>query len=340
MTTNSFLGRRLPRPNLRSSRTTLALAVAILATGRAAAASPEQLGTADIHYAADTQVVTVKTPFGDPPVGSLTAVHPDSFIVYENGRRQDNVSVAVEHPPISIGMLLEYGGRYHALNEILGQNVSNAAKELLKQIRPDDSVAVWKYADSVEPVSDAVQTADGPQGNAFSLPTPPFSELNFRDSLISTLPKIQAMSGHRVLVVLSTGIDTFSKASFADVLAATRRAGVQIYVINLGPLVQSDMPPYLIGKLPYASLNWNLAGSRLATLARASGGQMYSPESLFDLTAVYDELMAELRTRYVIQYKSHSAAAPDQPRTVRIEDRRARLVAKVRYIPAHGTAGA
>jgi hypothetical protein len=58
------------------------------------------------------------------------------------------MSVAVEHPSISIGVLLEYGGRYRVLNEILGENVSNATKALLEQIGANDTVTVWKYAEN------------------------------------------------------------------------------------------------------------------------------------------------------------------------------------------------
>lgn len=46
---------------------------------------------------------------------------------------------------------------------------------------------------------------------------------------------------------------------------------------------------------------------------------MYSPDSTLDLAAVYDDLMENLRVRYVIFYKS--AARPEEhgPRTVRVE---------------------
>ena len=45
---------------------------------------------------------------------------------------------------------------------------------------------------------------------------------------------------------------------------------------------------------------------------------MYSPETTLDLSGIYDDLMENLRTRYVVSYKSDSDADADLPRTVRI----------------------
>jgi Ca-activated chloride channel family protein len=295
-------------------------AALLMSTTLAAGGSPAgHTPAADVHFDSDTQLVTIKMPFGDPRAATLTDVHPDSFVVYEDGRRQENVSVAVEHPSLSIGVLLEYGGRYHELNEILGAKAANAARSLLEQTGPTDSVAVWKYADGVDPIASESAAPDGLQRSLVSLPTPPFSELNFHDALLATLPKMQAMSGNKALVLISTGLDTFSKASFAAVLAETRKAGVPIYVINLGPLIQSDLPPYAAGANSYGKLNWAEAESELDKLARASGGRMYSPESQLDLNGVYDELMASLRTRYVIQYKAQESERHHPPRVIEVE---------------------
>jgi hypothetical protein len=98
-------------------------------------------------------------------------------------------------------------------------------------------------------------------------------------------------------------------------------------------------------------VNWSRAEAQLGKLARASGGRMYSFESRLDLPVVYDELMANLRVQYVIQYKSAASANPERPRTVRVEwvdsgaegsaptadgarSTRARLIAEAEYVRA------
>jgi hypothetical protein len=46
---------------------------------------------------------------------------------------------------------------------------------------------------------------------------------------------------------------------------------------------------------------------------------LYSPENLIDLSATYDDIMENLRVRYVITYKSSNGSAGGGPRTVRVE---------------------
>jgi hypothetical protein len=46
---------------------------------------------------------------------------------------------------------------------------------------------------------------------------------------------------------------------------------------------------------------------------------LYSPASTIDLTAIYDDIMENLRVRYVITYKSSNAGSLNARRTVRVE---------------------
>jgi hypothetical protein len=46
---------------------------------------------------------------------------------------------------------------------------------------------------------------------------------------------------------------------------------------------------------------------------------MYAPSSILDLARLYDDLMENLRVRYVISYRSSTSNPLDTPRTVRVE---------------------
>jgi VWFA-related protein len=308
--------------------------------------------SAQVDFAPDSGLVSIKTFLDKSAFPWLTSAHPDDFAVYENGVRQQNVDVTVEHVPMSIGILLEYGGRYHTLNEIRGEKAWTAAQDLLQEIGPDDKVALWKYADTVELVSDWGSSADSGARTQFSSPPPSLSELNLYDAVIKTLPKMQSMPGRKVLVLISSGVDTFSKASFADALTEARKAGVPIYVVNLGPTLRSAL--FLDSSVtggPFNDLNWKRARTELEKLAHVSGGGIYSPESSLDLTGVYDDLLANLRVRYTIQYMAHGAASDSRPRAVRLElsgpmsrvvagNKKAngRLIAEAEYVPTHVSA--
>jgi hypothetical protein len=141
-------------------------------------------------------------------------------------------------------------------------------------------------------------------------------------NLISTTPcwllclRSHKCRGRKVLVV-SSGIDTFSKAGIADVLLAERETGVPVCVIDMGPLLRTALLiDSSIGKQPYARLKWEQASAQLSRIANVSGCRASTPESSFEPPAAFDGMLANLRLQYIIRYQ---ATALNLPGTRRVE---------------------
>ena len=272
----------------------------------------------ETHFDPSTGMVTVKMLVQDPNGYFIPNIRRENFVVYENGARQQNATVEIEHAPVTMGVLLEYGGRYQALNKSLGEEVARAAHAFLDEIGRSDQVAIWKYGDTVEELAGFSQGHDKFESSLIPLAAPPFSELNFYDALVTTLSRMQTMKGRKALLVVSSGLDTFSKANYQDVLRAVHQSDVPIYAINIGPVLQSDISLLPPGG-PYARLDWKRAEAELQQIATESGGRMYSPDNTYNLAGIYDDLMENLRVRYVITYKPTGGADLSTARTVRVE---------------------
>jgi len=108
----------------------------------------------EIKFKPATRQVTIKLHVEDPNGYFLPNLHPDNFAVYEDGVRQKNVAVEVEHAPVSIALLMEFGGRYHELNQSLAGQMDEAGRQLLNVSGHDDKVAVFKYGDQLETLVD------------------------------------------------------------------------------------------------------------------------------------------------------------------------------------------
>ena len=147
---------------------------------------------------------------------------------------------------------------------------------------------------------------------------PEFSEANLYDAVISMLGQMRQAAGRKGIVLISSGIDTFSEAGFDDVLQTARTSDTPIYVISLVPMlrqiVQMQAPTE-----PLARVDWQKAEKQLEEIARLSGGRAYAPESTIDLSATYDDLLENLKIRYVVSYRSSSNSDLNSPRTIRIE---------------------
>jgi VWFA-related protein len=270
----------------------------------------------EIQFDPSSGMVTMRILAQDPNGYFIPNIRRENFAVYEDGVRQQNATVEIEHSPVSMGILLECGGRYEALNKALGEEISRAAHAFLDEISKEDKIAIWKYGDTIETVSEFSQGHETIQNSLDALGTPPFSELNFYDALLTALNRMQPIHGRKALLVISSGRDTFSKAAFHDALRAAGSSDTPVYVINIGPVLQEHIS--VMGNSgPYARLDWQQAGNELQQIAKASGGRMYSPHSTIDLAGIYDDLMENLRVRYVITYKSTSNS--DAERTVRVD---------------------
>jgi hypothetical protein len=84
---------------------------------------------------------------------------------------------------------------------------------------------------------------------------PDSSETNFYDALVSTSEAMKTVTGRKALIVITSGVDTFSKVKYDDALNAVRASGTPVYIINLGPDLREAAKGYASAG-PYAHLDW------------------------------------------------------------------------------------
>jgi VWFA-related protein len=271
----------------------------------------------EIHFDPAAGTVTLKLLVQDPNGYFIPNIRRENFVVYENGVRQNSASVDIEHAPASIGLLLENGGRHPSLNRELAHHISAAGNELLHSLDRRDQAAIWMYADAVKQAADYQKGRETVQVLLAGLEPPEISETNLYDALIAMPGFMKPASGRPGIIVVTSCIDTFSKANFEDALQASGRSPFPIYAISLvDPLrLTADLqgPPAL------QRFNWNEGENRLQQIARASGGRLYSPKTAVDLTAAYDDMLENLKVRYVITYRSSDNAPSNKARTVRVD---------------------
>jgi hypothetical protein len=125
---------------------------------------------------------------------------------------------------------------------------------------------------------------------------------------------MRAVGGRKAVLLISTGIDTFSHATFDDVLHAAEQSDTPVYVIGL-----ADMAKALSGTSgPFSKIDWKRADDQIKALARVSGGRAYIGDSMIEAPAIYDDIMEHLRVRYVFTYVSSNPATTGGARTVRV----------------------
>jgi Ca-activated chloride channel family protein len=271
----------------------------------------------EIHFDRAAEIVTIKLLVQDPNGYFIPNIRRDNFAVYEDGVRQTNATVDIEHAAVSLGLLVEYGGHYQGLNGELVREVSRASHQLLDVLGEQDKIVIWAYGDTVKQIADSSQGRETIDRTLLNLQAPGVSETNLYDAVLSALGRMRAMTGRKAMILISSGVDTFSKATYEDVLAAARNCDTPIYIIGLGPVLRDAAE--LHGTVLATRIDWHGAETKLQEIARLCGGRFYAPISTIDLSAIYDDMMENLKVRYVITYKSSNTASLSARHTIRVE---------------------
>jgi VWFA-related protein len=272
----------------------------------------------EIKFTPGSRSVTIELQVQDPNGYFLPNIRRDNFAVYEDGVRQKLETLQVEHAPVSVALLLEFGGRYHELNKTLGLEVPQIGREILSVAGRDDKVAVFTYDSKLQTVSDFTQ-APGTLDTVFDrLGTPSISEANFYDALLGVLNRMRELTGRKAVIVVSSGIDNSSQATYQQVLQAAKESAVPIYSIGLAVVMEREAAVFG-ATAPFARVDWNAAEKQLEAISKVSGGRAYVLDSDLEIPAIYDDIMENLRLRYVITYVSSNPATVGPPRDIRVE---------------------
>jgi VWFA-related protein len=268
----------------------------------------------EISFDRQTRRVTVRVSVQDVSGHFIPNLRPENFAVYEDGQLQKDLTVDVEHAPVTLAVLVEGGGRYQRLNTFLSHEIPFVIRPLLDELHRDDKIAVFSYANTIETLTDFDRPPASFDQVIERLKAPELSEAKLYDALIDVLNRMHDVQGRKAILLVSTGHDTFSHATFDDVVRAAGHSDTPVYCIGLADTAWS-----LIGTAgPLAKIDWKRADERLETLAKVSGGRAYLRESTIEIPAIYDDLMEHLRIRYVISYVSSNPATGGAARTVRV----------------------
>jgi VWFA-related protein len=270
----------------------------------------------EIRFDPATCTVTLKLLVQDPHGYFIPNLRRDNFVVYENGVRQQNATVDIEHAPVTLAVLMEFGGRAPGLNRQMGDEVARAAQQLLDELGPEDKVTFWKYSDQVQKLADANQNRDAVKTELITMGTPAVSETNLYDAILATVTEMRPVRDRKAIVLITSSIDTFSKAHYEDARKAAEESDAPIYVISLTQVLRQIMQ---MQDRPLVKVDWDKLEHQLQEIARASGGRAYTPSNTIELSPVYDDVMENLKVRYVITYKSSNNVDANAPRTVRVE---------------------
>ena len=268
-----------------------ALAAALLLTSVARAQVPSPTPRPP-RFEAGIEVINLTLSITDGRSRYITDLQQKDFLVYEDGIRQDLTLFTHEQLPISLVLMIDTSASMDQKLTV----AQEAAVRFTKTLRPEDLARVVQFdkrsttlqAFSADPAALEVAIRKTRSGGETAL-------YNALYVALKDLQKQKKANELRrlAIVLLSDGEDSgMSLITDDEVLELARKTEIGIYSIGLRGKVTQDL----------ASLKFSQATHLLTALARDTGAQVFFPNSLSELDAVYDRIAEELRSQYNLGY--------------------------------------
>jgi Ca-activated chloride channel family protein len=240
------------------------------------------------------EVINLNLTVTDGRSRYVTNLLEQDFAVYEDGVKQDLSIFNHENLPISLALLIDTSA---SMDENI-KVAQEAAVRFVKTLRAVDLAQVMQFNDRTTTLQDfspdkaALEAAI--RRTSASGPTALHNALYVALKDLDRQKKAGAELRRRAIVLLSDGEDTASLVSDEQVVELARATELAIYSISLRPERAQERN----------ALRFSQAAHLLTTLSRETGGQVYFPNSISELDAVYDRIAEELRTQYSLGYVS------------------------------------
>jgi Ca-activated chloride channel homolog len=220
--------------------------------------------------------------------------------------------------PMTVCLVIEFSNLFQ---QYWGQGwyeTLMAAYGFVETLKPEDYVAVVAYDIRPEMLSDFSTNRQETQQALQRLRIAAFSESNLFDALTDTADRMSEIEGRKAIVLISSGIDTFSKLTFDKTRKSLQRANVPIYGIGILQAMReiADARGYLG---PIQRLDFLQADNQMRTFARESGGQAYFPRFLGEFPGIFRSISDALRTSYTLTYTPSNTAKDGKFRKIKVE---------------------
>jgi VWFA-related protein len=269
----------------------------------------------------DVPVVTVDARLVQKDGRALalpTEAAKQHFKIWEDGVAQQIQSVTKTEAPITAVLLVEFAStNYNFMYDAL-----NASYMFASSLKPQDWVAVVEFDMKTHILVDFTQDKNSIFGALNRLRIPGFSETNIFDAMYDTLDRLDRIPGHKELVIVASGRDTFSKITFDTILKKVKATpNVTIYAISTGRAFL-EMADARYGSTMGGTLqrmDYLQADNEMNTFCKLTGGHWYSPRMMGELPDIFREVAQAIRNQYTITYKPTNTKQDGSYRKLKVE---------------------
>jgi Ca-activated chloride channel family protein len=267
-------------------------------------------------FKSDVNLVSVDVAILDNKGHFIPNIPRGNFRILEDNVPQQIKSFGKSQAPMTVCLLVEFSAKYQWYGSSAWYQTLTAAYGFAQTLKADDYVAVIAYDMKEEILSDFTTDKRQTYEALQRLRIPGFSESNLFDAIADTEERMSKIEGRKAIVLLSSGIDTFSKLTYDKARKAVQEGGVPVYAIGLMQALRI-MNESRMG--PGQEIGFLQADNQMTTFAKESGGMAFFPRFYGEFPSIFGSISDSLRNQYSIGYDPANKSRDGKFRKIKVE---------------------
>ncbi len=262
----------------------------------------------DPTYKIDATLVNVDVMVTDEDGRVLAGLKRGNFRILDNGTPRPIVDFAPTSAPITIVMLMEYSAASY--NYFAGK-AADWGTGFVSHLDPEDWIALVTFDMRSKVQVDFTHRQYDVRDAIATLGFPQFNDTNLYDALIDTLDKLDGVRGRKSILLLATGLNSFSSHTFDDVRRRLRETDTVIFCVGLaeGEYVRSGG----------TNITYVQSKNALNTFAKQTGGLALFPRFEGELPDIFRSVVGFLRSEYTLTFRPPPESRDGQYHRLKVE---------------------
>jgi Ca-activated chloride channel homolog len=298
-----------------------------------AAQDPQAEQQARPMFRSSVDLVSVAAVVRDRKGRFVRDLSRDDFQVVEAGQTRQILDFRRQSDgPIKVALLFDVSGSMRLGSKAV--DARQAARHLLSALNATDMAALFTFDSALRQLQGFTSDMAAVDAGMSSIERP-FGQTSLYDAIAETARFAAAGSreGGRLaqrsaVVVLTDGVDTRSRLSPEEVSAVASGIDVPVYIVTVLAPIDADASQ---------AEREGSAEQPLASLARWTGGELFTTSAPAHASVAARQIVSELRHQYVLAFEA-SARPGWRPLEIRARDRDLRVKARSGYTAGFGRA--
>ncbi len=279
--------------------------------------TPQQQKPQDsgVTISVEVPVVTLDVVAATQNGDIIPGLKKENFRVLEDGQPQQITNFAPTDAPITMVLILEFS---NVTGGWFSYEAKYWAEALFPNLNQKDWVALVTFDMRPRTEVDFTQNKEEVEAAIMHLYYPGFSESNLFDAILDTTDRLKDVKGKKSILILASGIDTFSKHTLDQTMKQLRNTDTTIFAVGVAKPISNYMEMH--GRLGgRATLDFLQAENQLKTFAHMTGGMAWFPQFDGEIPGIMREVAAFLRHQYSLSYTPSNQSQDGKYRKIKVE---------------------